>query len=128
MASSESCMRSAIQHIEQTWSCKVRRAGGIYALTVNDRVMAVASVQAHAIHATAHEWLDVPMPDWSTLRRSSEDARCQAIIVARYDDAVVWVKQGDAGPFATLFAEGDAFPRVRIMRNRMAPMRYESRW
>jgi len=118
---------SAARHIEQVWACRVRRVGDAHMLTANDRVVNVAAIVAHQAPAATHEWLDVPLRLWREAREVSVDARCPAIVVARYDDAVVWVAQATAGPFATLCGD-DCKPRVRIMRNRMTLMRYESRW
>lgn len=127
MATNGNGLASAVQHIEQVWACQVRRIAPVYAITVHDRVVSVAAIVALGIPATTHEWLDVPLEQWTAAREMALDTRAPAIIVARYDDAVVWVAQASAGPIATLCA-ADCKPRVRIMRNRMTPMRYESRF
>lgn len=127
MASNGSLIASAVTHIEQVWACQVRRVGHVHAITVHERIVTVAAIVAHAIEATAHEWIDVPLEQWTAAREMALDTRAPAIIVARYDDAVVWVPQTSAGPFATLCG-ADCKPRVRVIRNRLTPMRYESRF
>lgn len=124
---SSAALKSAVNHVEQVWACQVRRVGPVHALTVHDRIVSVAAIVAHAVPANAHEWLDVPLEQWTAAREMALDTRAPAIVVARYDDAVVWVPMASAGPIATLCGE-DCKPRVRVMRNRLTPMRYESRF
>lgn len=126
-AGSNGALASAVKHVERAWSCAARPFDALHFLTVNDRVVAVAAIKALSKSAETHEWLDVPMADWSALRRAGEDARCPSLVVARYDDAVVFVDQKHAGVFAALCSSGDG-PRVRLMRKIMSPVTYESRW
>lgn len=117
----------AVSHIESAWSVVARPDGRLYWLTNHDRIVAAAVVLVRGVDSSTHVWIDVPMREWSQVRLASADCACPAKIVVRFDDAIVWVEAKQAGPIAYLCGD-DRQARVRLMTNRMAPVRVGTIW
>lgn len=120
----------ACRHLESAWACAVRAMAGLAplkALTVAERVRAVLVVEERRIDSTTHSWIDLDLPVYAAARRIAAELACPALIVVRYDDAVLFVDAAKTGPTFTLCG-ADGHPRVRLEVNKMAPVRFESRW
>lgn len=121
---------SACRHLESAWSCAVRAMAGLAplkALTVAERVRAVLVVEERHIESSTHSWIDLDLPVYAAARRIAAELSCPALVVARYDDAVLFVDASKAGPTLALCGS-DGHPRVRLEVNKMSPVRFESRW
>ena len=121
---------SARRHVETAWACQVRpivELEPLHALTVADVMRAVVLLEPRRIPAATHSWIDVPLSSWHAARRLAADFACPALVVARFDDAVLFGDAGKLGPaFALCGADGAA--RVRLEVRRLSPVQYESRW
>jgi len=97
------------------------------AMTVAERVRAVLVCEERRMDRTTHSWVDVALPVYAAARRIAAEIACPALVVVRYDDGVVFVDAAHAGPTLALCG-ADGHPRVRLEVNKMAPVRFESRW
>lgn len=120
----------AREHVESAWNCRVRpifNLAPLLAVTAAERIVAVMLAEDRRIDSTTHSWLDVAMPSFASLKATARDVACPALVVARFDDAVLFVDAAKVGPVLMLCGE-DGRARVRLPVNRMARVTTEARW
>lgn len=121
---------SACRHVETAWQCKVRPLGSLKplrAITAADRIVAIMLPEDRHIDSSTHSWIDVAMPAYASMKATARDLGCPALIVARFDDAVLFVDASKMGPVLMLCGE-DNNARVRLPLNRMSRVTAEARW
>lgn len=120
----------AAGHVESAWACRVRQLYGLKplrAITVSDIVRAVLLVEERRIQSGQHSWLDVPLRTYQHARAVALDIGCPALVVARFDDVVLFADAAKIGRSGVLCGE-DGQARVRLEVRKMSPVVFESRW
>jgi len=121
---------ATLEHVEKAWTCKVRpllTMTPLRALTVSDIMRAVVIIEERDFDSTTHSWLDVSMPRYASAKRLAHEFSCPAIVVARFNDSVLYLNAKDSGPALVLCGD-DGAARVRLQVNKMSPVKWESRW